>query len=359
MLTSRTRTSPSLVISTPYPNFEKFVQFSPSLYHPTMNQELLSPTKVSPAALATLQHATLDMTPAALLDAFLSEGRNPCTRKAYTQDLNDFRNFLQFKETHEAISFLFSLRVAQANALATSYKNHLRKNGKSAATTNRRLDTLSSLTRLAVKVGLLSYQLSPDRLPREKYRDTRGPGKEAVQQLLTLLKESNNEKKRSRDIAIVRLLFDLALRQNEALSLDISHINTNQKTLSIMGKGHTTRELLELPPPTYQALMEWISHRGKHPGPLFVSLDYSAPGHRLTGVALKKLLDKLGLKLGVKIRPHGLRHSAITAALESRGGNVREVQQFSRHKDLNVLCVYDDNRKNVRGQIASQIALLP
>jgi integrase/recombinase XerC len=322
-----------------------------------MNHELLSTNKISPVALATLKQAKLDMTPQALLDAFLSEGRNVCTRKAYTQDINDFRAFLQVKETHEAVSFLLSLGVAQANAIATSYKNHLRQNGKSAATTNRRLDTLSSLTKLAAKVGLLSYQLSPDRLPREKYRDTRGPGKEVVQQLLALLKESENEEKRARDIAIVRLLFDLALRQNEALSLDLSHVNEKQKTISILGKGRTSRELLELPAPTYQALQEWISHRGTHAGPLFVSLDYSAPGHRLTSAALKKILDKLGARLGVKIRPHGLRHSAITAALELRG--VREVQQFSRHKDLNVLCVYDDNRKNVRGQIASQIALLP
>jgi integrase/recombinase XerC len=321
-----------------------------------MNQEL---STLPPTALATLQQSKLEMTPAALLDAFLSEGRNPCTRKAYAQDLNDFRAFLQHQELVESVTFLLSLSAAQGNALLTSYKNHLRKSGRSAATTNRRLDTLSSLSKMAAKVGLLSYQLKPDRLPREKYRDTKGPGKEAVQQLLNLLKESPNEEKRARDTAIVRLLFDLALRQNEALSLDYENINEVKRTISIIGKGHTTRETLELPPSTHQALIAWVELRGRHAGPLFVSLDRSSPGHRLTGAALKKILDKLGAKMGVTIRPHGLRHSAITAALESRNGNVREVQQFSRHKDLNVLCVYDDQRKNVRAQIASQIALLP
>ena len=56
-------------------------------------------------------------------------------------------------------------------------------------------------------------------------------------------------------------------------------------------------------------------------------------------------------------RPHGLRHSAITAALEATNGNIAEVMKFSRHKDPKVLMKYDDNRKDVAGDIAGKIDL--
>ena len=327
-----------------------------------MNHETIPPTHTlqpfSPAALARIPSNTIDLTAQGLLDTFLSKGRNPCTRKAYTQDLNDFRAFLTLFDLQAAVAFLLTLSVGQANALCTSYRNHMRSRSLSAATCNRRLDTIASLVKLAAKVGLLAYQLQPDRLPSERYRDTKGPGKDGVQQLLTALKERGGDHKQKRDVALIRILFDLALRQNEALSLDLEHLNRKQKTISIIGKGHTDRQTLRLPEPSYQALLEWIGVRGEHEGPLFVSLDYSAPGHRLTGGALHKLLDQLGKKLGFTVRPHGLRHAAITAALEATGGNVRAVQKFSRHKDLNVLCVYDDNRKDVGGEIAQMVARL-
>jgi integrase/recombinase XerC len=42
--------------------------------------------------------------------------------------------------------------------------------------------------------------------------------------------------------------------------------------------------------------------------------------------------------------PHRIRHSAITAALDATDGNVRKVQKLSRHKKLDTLMIYDDNR---------------
>jgi integrase/recombinase XerC len=51
-------------------------------------------------------------------------------------------------------------------------------------------------------------------------------------------------------------------------------------------------------------------------------------------------------------RPHGLRHEAITSALDATNGNVRAVQRFSGHSDLNTLTRYDDNRQDLGGQVA-------
>lgn len=54
--------------------------------------------------------------------------------------------------------------------------------------------------------------------------------------------------------------------------------------------------------------------------------------------------------------PHRIRHSAITAALDASKGNVRDVQKFSRHKNIETLLIYDDNRTNPQADITQGFA---
>jgi len=51
-----------------------------------------------------------------------------------------------------------------------------------------------------------------------------------------------------------------------------------------------------------------------------------------------------------------LRHAAITEALDITRGDVRAVQKFSRHRDLRTLTVYDDNRRDLAGEVAKLVA---
>jgi integrase/recombinase XerC len=55
-------------------------------------------------------------------------------------------------------------------------------------------------------------------------------------------------------------------------------------------------------------------------------------------------------------RPHGLRHAGITEALDLTKGNIRAVQRFSRHRDLRILNLYDDNRIDLGGDVARLVA---
>ena len=54
--------------------------------------------------------------------------------------------------------------------------------------------------------------------------------------------------------------------------------------------------------------------------------------------------------------PHGIRHTAITEALNLTQGDVRAVQRFSRHRDVRVLTIYDDNRTDLGGKVARMVA---
>jgi integrase/recombinase XerC len=78
-------------------------------------------------------------------------------------------------------------------------------------------------------------------------------------------------------------------------------------------------------------------------------------GRRLSGDGIHKILGTMGDKLGGMIRPHGLRHSAITAALEETNGNVRAAREFSGHASVELLMKYDDNRKDIGGEVASKV----
>jgi integrase/recombinase XerC len=155
--------------------------------------------------------------------------------------------------------------------------------------------------------------------------------------------------KGKRDYALLRLLWGNALRRNEVSQLNISDFDPETKTLRILGKGRGTQtEVIDLGTGTVQAINQWLATRTnvQDDSPLFVSLDYATGGHRLTGDGIRKMLVKLCNKAGIKkqMSPHRIRHSAITAALDATDGNVRKVQKLSRHRKLDTLMIYDDNR---------------
>jgi integrase/recombinase XerC len=79
-------------------------------------------------------------------------------------------------------------------------------------------------------------------------------------------------------------------------------------------------------------------------------------GLRLTAAGLYLMIRELGRKAGLKVWPHGLRHASITEALDATGGNIRAVQRFSRHKDVRVIERYDDNRRDLAGDVARKVA---
>ena len=108
--------------------------------------------------------------------------------------------------------------------------------------------------------------------------------------------------------------------------------------------------------PTCAALAAWLAVRGDEPGPLFRPLDRSCRGGRLSGTSLYRIVPRLGDRAGLKARPHGLRHAAITEALDLTGGDVRAVQRFSRHRNAQTLLRHDDSRQDLAGDVARRVA---
>ncbi|WP_422929016.1 tyrosine-type recombinase/integrase [Singulisphaera sp. PoT] len=315
--------------------------------------------------MTTLSHVQASVQPLAftsidLTAAFLS-GRKPTTLRAYESDLEDFAMFAGAGSSGEAVNGLIALHHGQANGVALAYRSHMTERGLSSATVSRRLAALRSVVKLGRTLGLINWTLEVESPKAEAYRDTRGPGDDGWKAMLETAKReaSTGDAKGVRDLALIRLLHDLGMRRGEVVALDLADVDLERGTVEIVGKGRTQGELLTLPEGTARALGEWIEIRGLEDGPLFTRLDRAAKeASRLTDTAVYQTVQALGKRAGLNhaVRPHGLRHQAITSALDATNGDIRSVQQFSRHSDPRTLLKYDDRRRDVAGAIARMIA---
>ena len=293
-----------------------------------------------------------------LIDAWLA-GRTQRTRDAYAYDAGYFAAWLGSPTSEDAARHLLSLPLGDANGLVLAWRNWMRDEGHLApATINRRLAAISSMVKLGRTLGLIVWSLEVPHVKSARYRDTRGPGSAAVHEMVHQTVGITEAAVRSR--ALQHLLYDLGLRRDEALSRDWTHFDSADHLLTVRRKGHTEDTLMHLPDPTFAALSELRLVRGiPSSGPIFVSVDRVHPGHRLTGESARLIVRDAGKRAGIEkaVRPHGLRHAAITEVLEVTGGNVRAAQRFSGHADFKVLVRYDDNRADIQGEMADLIAI--
>lgn len=287
-------------------------------------------------------------------------GRKATTIAAYKGDLAAFARWAGAAGPGEAVDGLLAAGPAGANRLAHAWRGAMVEADLAPATINRRLSALRSLVELAARLGLVTWALRVEGVKSKAYRDTRGPGVEAVRDMVRAL-DADTGRRAVRDRALVRLLFDRGLRRGEVVALDLDDLDTSRCAVRIVGKGRREAEWVTVGRAACEALTAWAAVRGDEPGPLFVNLDRARKGadRRLTGRSVARIVAQAGEAVGVEgVRPHGLRHTAVTAVLDMSGGDVRRARAFSRHADLRTLTVYDDNRADLGGELAHQLGEL-
>ena len=294
-----------------------------------------------------------------LLAMLLADKRSENTKRAYAADLADF--FGGHPSPEAVGSFLSQDSGGMALSL-NGYKARLLTEGLSESTVNRRLAAIKSLVKYGRRIGVCSVDPRGlvDSEKVKQYRDTAGVGLPEMKKLLAL--PDTKTIKGKRDSAILRLLWENGLRRSELCKLSVSDLWPGDRTLYILGKGRgTQKEPVELSERTIAAIMDYLTAAGRDSdteGPLFVNCDRRQPGGRLTAGGLYKLIESYGKAAGIsrRLSPHRIRHSAITAALDSTGGNVRMVQRFSRHAKLETLMIYDDNRRNFQADVTGMLS---
>jgi len=321
-----------------------------------------------------------------LLELFL-RGRSEKTLENYQFDLRDFAEFLEIDDVQTAIDQFLTLSSPAAHALVLSYKVYLREKpvtrrgnakinqvGYAPATINRRIAALKALVKLARTVGIVDWKLDIPQERSRKTRDTSGCGHDVYMKLARQLEkeirlyERRGKPKRAavrrRDLAMVRLMYDSALRRKEPLTIDypddvhVENLAEGKKPRILMlGKTRDDKEWVTVSKRTADAIIGWLNARGRHDGPLITSSHPSYVGERLSTKAVNEMLARLAQRAGVDhVTPHQLRHTSITRALDKTGGDVRRVQKFSRHQKIETLMEYDDMRRDVAGEIAELVS---
>jgi integrase/recombinase XerC len=293
-----------------------------------------------------------------LYAALLADARKPTTRRAREQDAADLTRFLATVGPAEACALFVVGGAPQANAIATAYTRSMLDKGLSPATINRRVSTLRRLVKLGRRFEVITWGLDVDSQRVESYRDSSGPGRSGWLRLLDMAtKAAAKTDKGKRDLAIVRLLHDQALRRAEVTALDLADVDLEAGRLLVMGKGKGEKAPMTLNAPTVLALSHWLDARGLEPGPLFVRMDKARPKGelaRLDGDGIHLAVRQLGRKarLTRPVRPHGLRHEAVTRVLQLTNGNIDAGQKFARHASPVTTQKYNDNRADVAGAMA-------
>lgn len=261
------------------------------------------------------------------------------TRAAYARDLAGFAAWLA--------RLGFGLLDAD-RATVAAYSDHLAGTlDRRPSTVRRALGALSSFYRYAFDAEAV------DRNPAERVRRPQGdptltPALSAAEAGALL---SAAEDAGPRDVLLVALLLGAGLRVSEALGLDAEDVETTRGHCSVIVHGKGGREDRVT---LSAAACDALDRLDLDTGPLL----RGASGERMTRDGATAALRRLSRAAGLDpVRPHTLRATAVTVALES-GVPLRDVQDFARHADPRTTRRYDRAAKGLDRHAATTAAIM-
>jgi len=292
---------------------------------------------LAPAAAAW---PAVETSPAIDLAADLYSDVGAATADRYAAALRGFAAWLGIP-AEEVPTVLLAHERGPAVQLVRRYKQALVERGRAPSTVNVALAALRNIVNVARQIGLVEWALEVRALHMVAYRDTRGPGVDAVRRMLATAAADPDRRRGTANGALLRVLVDLGLRRAEAAGLTMEDLEwcadadpSVPTAVWIVGKGHREHQRLDLPPETAAALAAWCTVRGRAPGALF--------GLRPRGLARR--IARLGASAGIgrPLSVHSLRRESVNLALLATNGDCARARTHSRHAHVQPLMVYRD-----------------
>jgi len=152
--------------------------------------------------------------------------------------------------------------------------------------------------------------------------------------------------KRTRDLAIIDMLYSTGIRVGELVNLDIADINFNERECIVYGKGDKERKVY-FDAKTKLHLLKYLEERNDSTKALFVTLNKPHERLKISGVEIS--IRKLGRSLGFEnIHPHKFRRTMATRAID-KGMPIEQVQQLLGHQQIDTTMKYAMvNQNNVK-----------
>jgi len=103
------------------------------------------------------------------------------------------------------------------------------------------------------------------------------------------------------------------------------------------------KEIIYLHPETVRQIKRYLKANNLKDGALFVSNSNNSRNTRITTRGLRLIIKKILGGLEINKGVHGFRHYFTTTLLKNYQGDLLRVAQYTRHKSLEMLQVYNDN----------------
>jgi integrase len=293
-------------------------------------------------------------------------GLRPATARAYARDLEHVAAALGQVDGPALLAWLCEAGPACALDAAARFVAGEVAAGRAPATIGRRLAALRSALSGCRLLGRIPWELPRlrQRLPRGRVRDVSGPLPGGLAALLEAagLPGQPGRPSALRDVAALRLSWDLGLRRAELCGLQLDDHQADGARLRLHRKGGKV-SFTTLPEPTRAALAAWLAARGPEAGPLLAACDQAgqvaSPLRPLQAGQWWRRLRDLGAAVGVHgAHPHGLRHGAATSLLLA-GVPVALVASFLGQEGLATVQEYYDRARDEGGAVAALAASLP
>jgi integrase/recombinase XerC len=281
---------------------------------------------LAPEAIKTPNHSQ-----ETIWEEFLRLQQKPRTRQEYGKSIDYFCRSMAPEQSPATFlqEFLDSTKQ-QAIHLVLAWRQRLLDEGKASATINLRISALKSLVEYAGKQDACSFSLSEIKsLKSQRYKDTPGVSVDDYRSILDLVDRSTDLG--IRDYAILLLLWDLALRREEVVSLDIWDYSPGR--LMVDGQIDLSAQLEDVLD-HWMAIREGLYFQPKDGGNRDDALFLSCNGRRLSGTDVFRILQGYAEIAGVSVSPDRVRHGAITAFFDASVGGVRSAQRSQSFDDL-------------------------
>lgn len=217
----------------------------------------------------------------------------------------------------------------------------------SVSTKNKYLTTarvfLKELNRQGAIPADITQNIKTFRQSKKHKKD--GLTDEEIKALMEKVRPLPDTPRATRLKAILVLLTLQGLRQIELIRLEVRDLDFVSKTAFIQGKGQDDKELINLHPETCKTLQEYLRTNKIADGALFTSQSNNSRNRRLTTRAIRGIVRDTLAGLGINKTTHGFRHYFTTKLIKTYKGDLLEVAQYTRHKSLEMLQVYNDSIK--------------
>lgn len=276
------------------------------------------------------------------INNFLNLQDMETTQQNYKILLDKFYNYC--KETQ-----IKEININNCENIIKEYKANLIKNTSLAS---------SSINNYILRLqSFFNYLGMPTRIKKLDNNNNSKPYKYLTKKEIDLLMQTvqdttTNQELKTRNKAIINLLFTGGLRVNELLNLTKKDfiINNNIAYVNIRGKGKAkdTKQLIAIPNTTKELINAYLIARNKRKSNyLFVNIQ----DKQLTRQGVNKMLHKIAIKtdtiynlnINPRMSSHVFRHSLARYLLINKNVPISQVKDILRHKKIETTAKYLTN----------------